>query len=156
HGNVQVSRIETERLFMEMVKRELKARQKDGKYKGKTSIQPLFCGYEGRSCLPSNFDSQYCYALGFAAAVLINGEKTGYLACVRNLNKPVAEWRVGGIPLHFMMAFEKRQGKSKPVIRKMLVDLKGKPFQFFKKNRDKWKFGDEYPSPGPIQFSGPP
>lgn len=155
HGNVQVSKIETERLFIDMVKKELKARKASGKYTGKFSPQPLFCGYEGRSCMPSNFDSQYCYALGHAAALLIESGATGYMACVRNLGGPVEDWTAAGIPLLAMMAMEKRHGKSKPVIQKALVDLNGQPFTLFKTNRDSWILQDDFRYPGPIQFFGP-
>ncbi|MEC7838919.1 MAG: diphosphate--fructose-6-phosphate 1-phosphotransferase [Chlamydiota bacterium] len=153
HGNVQVSKIETERLFIELVKSQLK--EKSSKYKGKFSAQPLFCGYEGRSCLPSNFDSQYCYSLGHVAALLINSGVTGYMASVQNLTLPVKDWTVAGIPISAMMTMEKRKGKLKPVIEKALVDLNGKPFQKFVESRESWKFNDEYIYPGPIQFFGP-
>ena len=155
HGNVEVSKIETERLFIQMVKSELKNRKNVDKYTGKFSPQPLFCGYEGRSCLPSNFDCQYCYSLGYVAAVLIDNGVTGYMSCVQNLTKPVEQWTVSGIPLVSMMAIEKRKGKTKPVIRKALVDLEGKPFAMFAESRQKWMLDEEYRAPGPIQFFGP-
>lgn len=155
HGNVQVSKIETERLFIEMVKKELKSLQKKGEYKGKFSAQPHFCGYEGRSCFPSNFDSQYCYALGYVAAVLIDAGATGYMSCVQNLIQPVEEWQVGGVPLVTMMHVEERHGQPKPVIRKALVNLDGEAFDKFKQSRNAWRLNDDYHYPGPIQFFGP-
>lgn len=156
HGNVQVSKIETDRLLIELVKTELKRRTANGTYKGKFDSQPHFCGYEGRSCLPSNFDSRYCYALGYVAAALLDGGATGYICYVNNLSKPVAQWQAGGIPLTKMMGIELRHGKPKPVIEKILVDLQGKPFLTFKSARDKWALDDDYSFPGPIQFFGPP
>lgn len=155
HGNVQVSKIEIERLFIEMVKSELKMRKKAGKYCGKFSAQPLFCGYEGRSCLPSNFDCQYCYALGYVAAALINAEASGYMCCIKNLSGAVDQWEAKGIPLTSMMGIEIRHGEEKPVITKALVNLEGKPFSTFKRSREKWALEDDYISPGPIQFFGP-
>lgn len=155
HGNVQVSKIESERLFIEMAKDELTRRKKEGTYSGKFSAQPFFCGYEGRSCLPSNFDAQYCYALGHAAALLILSGVTGYMSCVQNLTGSVEEWSVSGIPISTMMVMEKRKGKLKPVIRKALVELDGKPFTMFANQRDEWKLSDDYVYPGPIQFFGP-
>ena len=154
HGNVQVAKIETERLLIDLVKAELSARQKMGQYAGKFSAQPLFCGYEGRSCLPSNFDSQYCYALGYAAALLINTKLTGYMSCISDLNLPVEQWGIKGIPLTHMMGMEDRNGELKAVVSKALVDLKGQPFTFFKQEREKWKLDDLYCVPGPIQFFG--
>jgi pyrophosphate--fructose-6-phosphate 1-phosphotransferase len=145
HGNVQVSKIETERLLIEMVKAKVP----------KLNPQPLFCGYEGRSCLPSNFDCQYCYALGQVAAVLISSGATGYMARVSNLALPVSDWKCGGIPLVSMMHMEVRKGKSKPVIRKALVDLDAAAFRYFADHRESWALGDDYQYPGPIQYFGP-
>lgn len=152
HGNVQVTKIETERLFIETVQQELSKRQN---YRGKFSAQPLFCGYEGRSCLPSNFDAHYCYALGHVAALLIDSKATGYMSIIEDLHRPVSEWKIGGIPIIQMMHMEERKGKLKPVIAKALVDLNGKPFQKFKALRQDWLLQDDYRYPGPIQFFGP-
>ncbi|MCL2390867.1 MAG: diphosphate--fructose-6-phosphate 1-phosphotransferase, partial [Endomicrobia bacterium] len=138
HGNVQVSLIETEKLLIEMVQKKLSELKKDGKYKGKFSAIMHFFGYEGRCGIPSNFDANYCYALGYNAAVLALNGLTGYLSSVKNLTKSPKQWVCGGIPLTMMMNIEKRHGKEKPVILKALVDLKGKPFKELLKNRDKW------------------
>lgn len=155
HGNVQVSKIESERLFIELVKSELKGRAKSGEYTEKFSAQPCFCGYEGRSCLPSNFDVQYCYALGHVAALLVDAKATGYMASVQNLTKPTSDWTIAGIPISAMMTMEKRKGKLKPVIEKALVKLDGNPFKALKNARESWKIKDDYVYPGPIQFFGP-
>lgn len=155
HGNVQVSKIDTERLLIDTVRDELKKRQKEGNVKVKFSPQPLFCGYEGRACLPSNFDCQYCYALGHVAALLINSGATGYICCIQKLDLPIDKWEISGIPLVSMIHLEERQGRFKPVIKKALVDLNGPQFEQFKKLRDSWRLQDEYINPGPIQFFGP-
>lgn len=155
HGNVQVSKIETERLFIETVKAELKNRKKKGDYTGKFTAQPLFCGYEGRSCFPSNFDSQYCYALGHVAALLLDAGLTGYMSCVQQLFQPVEDWQISGIPITSLMHLEQRHGSAKPVIRKALVELEGNVFNSFKRQRDKWRLSDNFRYPGPIQFYGP-
>jgi len=151
HGNVQVSKIETERLFIQSVEEELNKRKSIAKFKA----QPLFCGYEGRSCYPSNFDANYCYTLGYVASLLIKSKSTGYMSCVRNLNRPVEEWNVAGIPLTSMIHMEKRKGVVKPVIKKALVDLKGAAFCIFQEERDFWMVNDDYRYPGPIQYFGP-
>jgi pyrophosphate--fructose-6-phosphate 1-phosphotransferase len=151
HGNVQVSKIETERLFIETVKNALKARQ----FKGKFSAQPLFCGYEGRSAFPSNFDAHYCYALGHVAALLIENGATGYMSLIQDLHLPVEQWSIAAAPLVGMMDLEERKGEMKPVIKKALVDLQGKPFNLFKEEREEWMVNDHYRYPGPIQFWGP-
>jgi diphosphate-dependent phosphofructokinase len=149
HGNVQVSKIETERLFIALVEKELKQRSD---YKGKFSPQPLFFGYEGRSCTPSTFDDNYCFALGLTAVMLIQNQATGYMAVVRNLAKPLSEWTLHGAPLVGMMELVEKKGKQIAVIKKGLVALEGKPFGEFKLLREGWRLEDNYLSPGPIQF----
>ena len=155
HGNVQVSRIETEKLLIEMAEEKLKEWKSEGKYKGKFSSQAHFLGYEGRCASPSNFDANYCYSLGYTAALLVINGKTGYMASVRNLTQPADKWVAGGIPLTMMMNLEKRHGKMKPVIQKALVNLDGTPFKEFDKNRDDWAVKPCYIYPGPIQYFGP-
>lgn len=155
HGNVQVSLIETEKLLSEMVGKRLAQLKEEGNYVGKFTPQHHFFGYEGRCADPSNFDADYCYALGFNAAMLINSGATGYMSSVRNLSQPTSKWIAGGIPITMMMNMEHRNGKNKPVIRKALVDLNGKPFQVFAQNREKWAKETSFVYPGPIQYFGP-
>ena len=155
HGNVQVSLIETEKLLSEMVAKKLAAMKDEGKFVGKFSAQHHFFGYKGRCAAPSNFDADYCYALGYNAAQLINCGATGYMSSVRNLTKPSVQWTAGGIPITMMMNMERRHGKMKPVIQKALVDLEGKPFQKFASKREEWAMNTCYLYPGPIQYFGP-
>ena len=155
HGNVQVSLIETEKLISEMVDTKLAEWKKEGKYVGKFAPQHHFFGYEGRCAAPSNFDADYCYALGTSAAQLIAAGKTGYMAIVKNTTAPTDEWKVGGVPITMMMNMERRNGEMKPVIRKALVELDGKPFKAFAAVRDKWAKETCYIYPGPIQYWGP-
>ncbi|BCR20636.1 diphosphate--fructose-6-phosphate 1-phosphotransferase [Borrelia miyamotoi] len=154
HGNFNVSRVPTEKLFMEMVNVRLEKLRKLGEYRGKFVPIDHFFGYEGRSVAPSNFDSDYCYSLGYNAAMLVLNGLTGYMSSIKNLNKNVTEWRAGGVPLTMMMNIEERYGISKPVIKKALVDLNGAPFNEFVKNREKWALNNLYVSPGPIQYFG--
>ncbi|MDR2499742.1 MAG: diphosphate--fructose-6-phosphate 1-phosphotransferase [Treponema sp.] len=156
HGNVQVSRIETERLLLEMAAKNLEALKKQGTYRGKFSPLTHFFGYEGRSAFPSNFDADYCYALGFSAFALIASGLTGYISSVRNLSAGPAEWVAGGVPFTMMMNLEQRQGVKKPVIKKALVDLEGAPFRAFAAARDVWALTTDYRFPGAIQYYGPP
>ena len=155
HGNVQVSLIESEKLFSELVKAELDKRKKAGTYKGKFAAQHHFFGYEGRCAFPSNFDADYCYSLGYNAFMLISYGYTGYLSKVSNLAKPADEWVAGGMPITKMMNIERRNGEDKPVIRKALVELDGKPFKYFEANRDKWAVETAFTYPGAIQYYGP-
>ena len=155
HGNVQVSLIESEKLFSELVKNELKKRAQAGTYKGKFGQQHHFFGYEGRCAFPSNFDADYCYSLGYNAFMLIQYGYTGYLSKVSNLSKPAEEWNAGGMPITKMMNIERRNGEDKPVIRKALVELDGKPFKYFEAHRDEWAVKTSFTYPGAIQYYGP-
>ena len=155
HGNVQVSLIESEKLFSAMVKAELARRKANGTYKGKFSALHHFFGYEGRCAFPSNFDADYCYSLGYNAFMLIQYGYNGYLSKISNLSKPAEEWVAGGMPITKMMNMERRHGEDKPVIRKALVELDGKPFKYFEANRDTWAVKTCYTYPGAIQYYGP-
>ncbi len=155
HGNVQVSLIETEKLLSEMVAKRLDEMKAAGQFKGTFKSLHHFFGYEGRCADPSNFDADYCYALGFNASCLIRAGVTGYMSSVRNLTKPSVQWIAGGIPVTMMMNMERRHGEMKPVIQKALVRLDGAPFQKFAAKRDEWALNTCYVYPGPIQYFGP-
>ncbi|MCQ2523508.1 MAG: diphosphate--fructose-6-phosphate 1-phosphotransferase [Lachnospiraceae bacterium] len=155
HGNVQVSLIESEKLFSEMVKEELAKRKAAGTYKGKFGAQHHFFGYEGRCAFPSNFDADYCYSLGYNAFMLIQYGYTGYLSKVSNIARPAEEWVAGGMPITKMMNMERRNGEDKPVIRKALVELDGAPFKYFEAHREEWAVETCFTFPGAIQYYGP-
>ncbi len=155
HGNVQVSLIESEKLFSALVKENLAQRKAAGAYSGKFSALHHFLGYEGRCAFPSNFDADYCYSLGYNAFMLIQYGYTGYLSKVSNLHRPAEEWVAGGMPITKMMNIERRHGADKPVIRKALVELEGAPFKFFQANREQWAVDTCYTYPGAIQYFGP-
>ncbi len=155
HGNVQVSKIETEKLLIEMISTRLDELKDQGEFIGKFSAQSHFFGYEGRCAFPSNFDADYCYSLGYNAFALINFGLTGYLSSVRNLTQPADQWIAGGVPLTMMMNMEKRHGEMKPVIQKALVRLDGPVFKQLQDNRDDWAMNDRYLFPGAIQYFGP-
>ena len=156
HGNVQVSLIETEKLLIEMVAKRLAQLRAEKKYNGKFSAINHFFGYEGRCAIPSNFDADYTYSLGYTASILISEGKTGYMSSVRNLTAPAAQWIAGGVPITMMMNMEKRHGKMKPVIQKALVLLDGAPFKYYESVRESWADDKtSYIYPGPIQYYGP-
>lgn len=155
HGNVQVSLIESEKLFSAIVKAKLEERKAAGSYKGKFNALHHFFGYEGRCAFPSNFDADYCYSLGYNAFMLIQYGYNGYLSKVSNLSKSADEWVAGGMPITKMMNIERRHGEDKPVIRKALVELDGKPFKFFEAHREQWAKETCYTYPGAIQYYGP-
>ena len=155
HGNVQVSLIESEKLFAALVGDKLKARKAAGTYTGKYATQTHFFGYEGRCAFPSNFDADYCYSLGYNAFMLIQYGFNGYLSKVSNLSNPAEEWVAGGMPITKMMNIERRHGEDKPVIKKALVELDGKPFKYFEAHRDEWAVETESTFPGAIQYYGP-
>ncbi|MBQ8634860.1 diphosphate--fructose-6-phosphate 1-phosphotransferase [bacterium] len=155
HGNVQVSKIETEKLLIEMIARRLEEMKQQGSYTGKFADQAHFFGYEGRCAMPSNFDADYCYSLGYNAFALIQSGLTGYLSSIKNTTKPASEWVAGGVPLTMMMNMERRHGAMKPVIKKALVELDGPVFKALEQNRDKWAINDCYVFPGAVQYFGP-
>jgi pyrophosphate--fructose-6-phosphate 1-phosphotransferase len=155
HGNVQVSLIETEKLLIGMVKKKLHELKAAGTYKGKFTALAHFFGYEGRCAFPSNFDTDYCYSLGYSAFVLIASGFTGYLSSVRNLTAKASEWVAGGVPVTMMMNIEQRHGEEKPVIKKALVELDSKPFKALKSMRDEWAVKTCFKVPGSIQYFGP-
>ena len=155
HGNVQVSRIETEKLLISMTAAVLKERKEKGLFKGSFSGLNHFFGYEGRCAFPSNFDADYCYSLGYNAFLLIANGLTGYMSVVTGLSKGPAAWQAGGIPITKMMNIEHRHGQDKPVIRKALVELDGKPFKYFESQRKTWEVETCYTFPGAIQYYGP-
>ena len=151
HGNVQVSLIESEKLFSALVKDKLTERG----FTGKFNALHHFFGYEGRCAFPSNFDADYCYSLGYNAFMLIQYGYNGYLSKVSNLSKPAEEWVAGGMPITKMMNIERRNGEDKPDIKKALDEFDGKPIKFFEANRDTWAVETAYTYPGAIQYYGP-
>ncbi|MBR6086005.1 MAG: diphosphate--fructose-6-phosphate 1-phosphotransferase [Spirochaetales bacterium] len=155
HGNVQVSKIETEKLLIQTVTKKLKEMKAAGNYIGKFSALNHFFGYEGRCAFPSNFDADYCYSLGYNAVLLLEANLTGYLSSVTGLSKSADQWQAGGIPITMMMNLEQRHGELKPVIKKALVELDGEPFKYFAKHRDEWAIEACYTFPGAIQYFGP-
>ncbi len=155
HGNVQVSRIETEKLLATLTENRLKELKAEGKYIGKFSSMTHFFGYEGRAAFPSNFDADYCYSLGYTAFLLIQNGYTGYMSTIRSLDGGVDEWKAGGMPITKMMNMERRGGQDKPVIKKALVELDGRPFQYFAEHREEWANDTCFRNPGAIQYYGP-
>ncbi len=155
HGNVQVSRIETEKLLIQMVEQRLKEMKQEGAFTGTFSHQSHFFGYEGRCAFPSNFDADYCYSLGYNAFLLISSGLTGYISSVTNLSAPAEQWKAGGVPITMMMNLEQRHGEKKPVIKKALVELDGRTFSTFAAARDIWAAETSYIFPGAIQYFGP-
>ena len=155
HGNVQVSRIETDKLLAEMVESRLAKMKREGNYRGKFSSMTHFFGYEGRCAFPTNFDSDYCYSLGYNAFLLIASGLTGYISSVTGLTKAAHHWHAGGIPITMMMNIEVRHGEPKPVIEKALVDLEGEPFKYFASQRQAWAIETAFVYPGAIQYFGP-
>ncbi len=156
HGNVQVSRIETEKLLIQMVEHRLKEHKEAGTFSGSFSSLNHFFGYEGRCAFPSNFDADYCYSLGYNAFMLISSGLTGYISSVTNLSAPADQWKAGGIPITMMMNMEQRHGSKKPVIKKALVELDGAPFKTFASERERWAQETVFVYPGAIQYFGPP
>ena len=142
-------------MLSEMCAKRLDEWKEQGKFKGKFAALHHFFGYEGRCATPSNFDCNYCYALGTSAAQLVANGKTGYMAIVKNTTAPAEEWVAGGVPITKMMNLERRNGQMKPVIKKALVLLDGEPFKELVERRKDWAVNTRYVYPGPIQYFGP-
>ena len=155
HGNVIVSRIETEKLLIELLVSRLGELKAEGRYAGQFGYQAHFLGYEGRCAPPTNFDADYAYALGHTAAALALHGVSGYMAAVKGLTRPRNEWEPWAVPLSALLALEHRHCKNKPVISKALVNLEGKAFKYFSALRDTWTLDDDYRVAGPIQYFGP-
>lgn len=148
HGNVEVSKINTEQFLMEMLKEKLKD------VKSFKLAAPQFLAYEGRAAFPTKLDAKYTFAIGKTIAALAYAGKTGYSATVNNLAESSSNWTAGGVNLANLLHLEERKGKMKPVIKKALVDLKGAPFRVFEALRPIWAHTDDYQALGPIQFDG--
>jgi len=155
HGNFQYAQVNSERILLEMVATYLRKQKAKGIYKGILKTQNHYYGYDGRGTFPTKFDCDYGYNLGFAAYSLLANGATGYMAAIRDLHRPVAEWQPVGIPLAPLMHLEERKGRLELVIAKQKVDLTSRAFKILEQERQKWATGDHYRFPGPIQFTGP-
>ncbi|CEL94756.1 unnamed protein product [Vitrella brassicaformis CCMP3155] len=150
-GYIQVAKIATERLLILLVQQELERRNIMPDF----TVMPHYFGYEGRCAMPSNFDANYCYALGQTAGALIMNNKNGYMSVVRDLYKHPREWRPAGCPLTRMMKVISDGKSTFPGVERRLVELDSPLFKVLDQVRDVWATEDVYRSPGPIQFEGP-
>lgn len=150
HGNVELSKIESEKLLIDRVKKSLKERNFSGKF---NPLAHSF-GYEGRSCMPTNFDANYCYTLGRLAFLAVKENLTGMICSVQGLKECPLHWEVKLVPIVNLMHIENRLGKNKPVIKKTLVDINGNAFVNFTRLRKAWEIEDRFQAPGPIQYFG--
>ncbi|ANQ07486.1 6-phosphofructokinase [Plasmodium coatneyi] len=151
-GYIQVGKIATERLIIVLVESEL-AKMKDNNLN--IQFMAHYLGYEGRCAIPSNFDCNYCYALGYNAALLIDHKKTGYMSIIQNLEDSYSNWIPAAIPfLRIMHVNRDNTGKEFPAVKRYLVDLNSPLFNVLKEVRNLWSLYDLYRSPGPIQFNG--
>ena len=139
-----------------MVANKLAEWKEEGKFNGKFLLHSTTSSdmKDDAQLLPV-YDADYCYALGIGASELISNGKTGYMAIVKNTTAPADEWIAGGVPITMMFNMGRRNGEMKPVIRKALVDLNGKPFKEFASHREEWRRNTCFVYPGPIQYFGP-
>ncbi|CAJ1372272.1 unnamed protein product [Effrenium voratum] len=156
---LQLSQLETERLMAWLVEDELKQRKKKGSFKGSFSPVCQFLGYQARCSMPSDFDSDYGYALGGTASILACRGCNGYMAVVADLAQPVERWQVGGVPFTAMLqvppTIPKESFRPRPGIFPRKVDLDAAAFRSWKEVRDACARDELYENPGPIQLSGP-
>lgn len=144
HGNLQISKVESERLLASLVERRLQ--------NPRFAYQTHFFGYESRCVDPSPFDSYYSYLLGVNAAYLIFSGLNGVISCIGRLKENPKLWTPQFESLPALVHEEKRDGKKKYVIAKALVDLDGKPFQRFKSSADSWAHQSLGFTVRPIQY----
>ncbi|WP_449244501.1 diphosphate--fructose-6-phosphate 1-phosphotransferase [Desulfobacca acetoxidans] len=155
HGNFQYAQVRTERILLDMVATYLRKQRGKGIYKGTFKHQNHYYGYDGRGTFPTKFDCDYGYNLGVTAFTLLANGCTGYMAAIKDVHKPLEQWRPIGIPLAPLMHLEERRGRLELVIAKQKVDLDSPAFKVLAQERIKWAQEDHYRFPGPIQFSGP-
>jgi diphosphate--fructose-6-phosphate 1-phosphotransferase len=148
---IKMSQAETERLLAHFVDIELSYRKKKGTYCGKFASLCSFIGYQARGSLPSNFDINFAYNLGYAATHLIKYGYNNYVVTVNNLKLPVNKWTVSGVPISAMMTID----RNKAVIQKSCVDLNGPSYKALLTNKNYSNTIDRYANPGPVQFEGP-
>ncbi|CAL9105526.1 unnamed protein product [Musa acuminata var. zebrina] len=160
--SAQLSQIETEKLFAQLVETEMNRRMKEGIYKGKKfNAICHFFGYQARGSLPSKFDCDYAYVLGHICYHILAAGLNGYMATVTNLKHPVNKWRCGAAPLTAMMTvkrYSRGPGATpigKPAIHPSTVDLKGKVYELLRQKALSFLMDDLYRNPGPLQFEGP-
>jgi len=148
HGNLPVSRIETEKLLIDAVRARLLELDPSVKF------DPLnhFFGYEARCGASTLFDSIYTYNLGVTAGSLILDGRTGYMASLTDLDKGAKPL---GIPIASLLDIEVRKGHPAKVIEKALVKLDSPAFIYLKSRRKLWAESDLSSSPGPVQIWGP-
>lgn len=148
HGNLPVSRIETEAMLSNAVKARITELDEKVKFE---SLNHFF-GYEARCGASTLFDSSYTYNLGATAGSLILDGRTGYMASLTDLDKGA---RPLGIPIASLLDIEMRKGKPAKVIEKALVKLDSPAFLYLQSRRKLWAENDLSSSPGPVQFWGP-
>lgn len=160
--SAQLSQIETEKLLAYLVEVEINKRQKEGTYKGKKfNAICHFFGYQARGSLPSKFDCDYAYVLGYICYHILAAGLNGYLATVTNLKNPVNKWKCGAAPISAMMTVKRWSPNpgatsiGKPAIHPATVDLRGKAYELLRQNATSFLMDDIYRNPGPLQFDGP-
>lgn len=148
HGNVWLSKISVDELFMHLVQQELFRNYRGVPFNATSH----FLGYEGRSGLPTQFDNNYCYALGFCAATLIRNKLNGYLATVADIVAPPSQQYPMAIPITSMLTMIPKDDTFYPLIKKYLVKPEHYAFKMFKIYRQIWSLDDAYRFPGPLQY----
>uniref|UniRef100_A0A0G4I797 Phosphofructokinase domain-containing protein n=1 Tax=Chromera velia CCMP2878 TaxID=1169474 RepID=A0A0G4I797_9ALVE len=101
---VDLTSIDSEVLLRRMVEAELARRKSIGTFRrGSFSCRTHSLAYQGRSSLPSNFDCDLGYTMGFASAALIEFRRTGYVVSVSNLDQHPSNWQVSAVPMTAMV-----------------------------------------------------
>lgn len=161
---VALERLDIEIMLAKMVKEELNLRKAKGEYNGKYAAVTHYFGYQGRCCMPSEFDCSLAFAYGHIAGIAIENRLTGCCCSIRGLSGAVKDWKMFAIPLTSLMKVdpnilqvislnEFKKGEL-PVIPSSTVDLKSKAFKKMTMARKTWLMDDLFINPGPIQYNG--
>jgi len=112
-GGIDLANVSTDRLILSMVEVEMDRRKRLGNnvtFRG-------FChelSYQSRSAMPTNFDCNLAFSLGYACGILVDGGRNGYLVHASDLRKDPRNWQLGAIPLISLVST--RHSDEGPVI----------------------------------------
>eukprot|EP00928_Gymnodinium_smaydae_P020275 TRINITY_DN17842_c0_g2_i2.p1 TRINITY_DN17842_c0_g2~~TRINITY_DN17842_c0_g2_i2.p1 ORF type:complete len:1219 (+),score=232.07 TRINITY_DN17842_c0_g2_i2:69-3725(+) len=106
-NRIDCSSIETDRLLLRFVEVEMERRWqlgaiKDNSFRG--ACYPMV--YQARSAIPTDFDCDLAYTLGWAAALTVRLDKSGRLVHASRLERPIEEWQLRCLPLSSVVQCE--------------------------------------------------
>jgi len=103
---LDLSNVDTEVIFKTLVESELTRRVVNKTYTGPFHAMTYSMAYMGRSAMPTNFDCDLGYTIGYAAGIFVDVQHTGLLINVTKLKEDVSNWEVIGSPLSSFLTFQ--------------------------------------------------